>query len=290
MSDIKLSVIIVAYKNKELLNDCVKSINANNDAFDETEIIIVDNSPDNEVSDFIKETYPNIIIKKCNNKGFGAGNNEGVRICKGKYLLFLNPDTILLEPVFRFAIDKFEKDSELGIFCVRLLNRNREKTFSYFFIDKFDLMSVIIQRICNNFNIFLSNAMHPHGADMFIRKKLFVDAGMFDENIFMYEEEADITKRIKYICPSVKIKYFSEKTIVHLEGSSSPGFEGMCSTIHRLMKTEIYYCSKYKIPFKKRINQRLQYIRLKVLFYKFLNKDRYYEEKEYLSIYKGYLK
>ena len=289
MSDIKLSVIIVAYKNKELLNDCIKSINANNDAIDDTEIIIVDNSPDNEVSKFIKETYPNVILIKCNNRGFGAGNNEGVRICKGEYLLFLNPDTILLEPVFRFAIDRFEKDNKLGVFCVQLLNRNRKKTFSYFFIDRFDLLSAIIQRICNNLNMFLPNSMHPHGADMFIRKEMFMEAGMFDENIFMYEEEADITKRIKHAFPSVKIRYFPEKTIVHLEGSSSPGFEGMCNTIHRLMKTERYYCSKYNISFNKRIRQRLQYIRLKVFLYRFINKDRYLEEKMYLNIYKGYL-
>lgn len=290
MSNIKLSVIIVAYKNKELLDDCIKSIDAHNDAPDETEVIIVDNSPDDEVFNYIRERYPNIILKKSNNRGFGAGNNEGVNLCKGDYLLFLNPDTILLEPIFRFAIDKFDNDKFLGIFGVQLLNRERKKTFSFFFIDRFDFVSAIIQRVCNKVGIFLPNMMHVHGADLFIRKSMFVDAGMFDENIFMYEEEPDITKRIKYRFPDVKVRYYSSKKIVHLEGSSSPGFEGMCNTIHRLMKTETYYCKKYGIDLSKRVNQRLQYIYLKMFLYKMINRDKYLREKKYIEIYESYIK
>lgn len=290
VNKIKLSVIIVAYKNKKLLDDCIKSINANNDAIAETEIIVVDNSPNEEVSDLIKNTYPNVVFIKSNNRGFGAGNNEGVRISKGDYLLFLNPDTVLLEPVFKFAINKFEADSRLGIFGVKLLNRNRKNTFSFFLIDRYNFISVLIQRFCNIFGIFIPNIMHIHGADMFIRKKFFVDAGMFDENIFMYEEEADITKRIKAKYPLMKNRFFSEKRIVHLEGSSSIGFEGMKNTIHRLMKTEKYYCEKYNISINKRIRQRLQYFKVKALLYKFINKEKYLREKEYIDIYMSYMK
>ena len=188
----------MAYKNKELLDNCIKSINKYNDAANETEIVIIDNSPDDVVYNYVRVTYPEIIIKKSDNRGFGAGNNEGVKISTGDYLLFLNPDTILIEPIFSFAIEKFENDIELGIFGVQLLNRNRKKTYSYFFIDRFDFVSAFVQRCCNIMNVFMKDCMHIHGADMFVRRNMFVEAGMFDENIFMYEEESDITKRIKH--------------------------------------------------------------------------------------------
>lgn len=97
MNRVELSVIIVAYKNKDILTDCIDSIMENNDDPDKVEIIIVDNSPDYELYDYISSKYPQLLMIKSDNRGFGAGNNTGVKNSRGQYLLFLNPDTILIE-------------------------------------------------------------------------------------------------------------------------------------------------------------------------------------------------
>ena len=107
----KLSVIIVSYENCEILRDCLESIKEFNDLKDEAEIIISDNSITNNVYEMVKKDYPEIQIIKNNNIGFGPANNRATDISSGEYLLFLNPDTILLEPIFQFAVDKFEQQS-----------------------------------------------------------------------------------------------------------------------------------------------------------------------------------
>lgn len=289
MSRIKFSIIIVSYRNKILLDNCIQSIIKYNDAPNETEIIIIDNSPDDEVYEYIKEKFSEVIIKKSENYGFGAGNNYGVKLSKGDYLLFLNPDTVLLEPIFKFAIEKFETDEKVAIFGMKLLNRYKKRTYSYFFMDKFDVFSAIIEKVLNRFDIFLPKLMYIHGANFFVRKECFVNAGMFDEEIFMYLEEPDITRRIKNQYPNAKICYFPEKKIVHLEGSSSPGLEGQINSIKRLMVTERHYCKKYGIDFHKRVKKRRQYIFLKKTISRFVDKKMYEEQKKIYEIYSSYL-
>lgn len=135
----KLSVIIVSYENCEILRDCLDSIKKFNDLKDEAEIIISDNSITNSVYEMVKKDYPEIQIIKNNNIGFGPANNRAVDISSGEYLLFLNPDTILLEPIFQFAVDKFEQQSNLALFGIKLMNVNGTANNSFFAMDNYTL-------------------------------------------------------------------------------------------------------------------------------------------------------
>ena len=105
MNNIELSVIIVSYKNLEIIVDCLNSIYKNNDIGNYLEVIVVDNSPEDNIYNYVADNFENVRIIKNQNKGFGEGNNKGACIARGKYLLFLNPDTILVEPIFGFAIN-----------------------------------------------------------------------------------------------------------------------------------------------------------------------------------------
>lgn len=285
MNRVELSVIIVAYKNKDILTDCIDSIMENNDDPDKVEIIIVDNSPDYELYDYISSKYPQLLMIKSDNRGFGAGNNTGVKNSRGQYLLFLNPDTILIEPVFKFAISQFEKNPDLSTFGLSLLNKEKKKNYSFFFVDRFSVISALVIYLLNKFDIFIPSIMHIHGANLFVRREMFINAGMFDENIFMYQEEPDLAKRIKKRYPNSRTAYFKNKHIVHLEGSCSPGFEGECNTLRRLVVTEKYYCKKYGLSLQKRIKERVQILRIKMLIYKIINKNKYNEIKAYYDIY-----
>ena len=220
VSRIELSVIIVSYKNYSVLRDCLSSIEKFNDIGTTLEVIVVEQSPQRDVYESLSREFPWVHTVRHENRGFGAGNNAGVEVSKGKYLLFLNPDTTLLEPVFRFAVERFESNSKLGLFGVRLVDNDGNRNQSFYFKRPFGLLrGSVLYRACDKFNIFIPKAMYITGADMFMRADAFKEIGGFDERMFMYFEETYLCERLEAI--DMRVAYFPEKRIVHLEGQSS---------------------------------------------------------------------
>lgn len=248
--DYKLSLIIVSYKKPDLVGQCLESIYRYNDIGNQLEIIVSDNSPDDSVYELIKEKYPNIKYLKNGNIGFGAANNRGVTASSAPNILFLNPDTILVEPIFSFAVEKFE--AGVGMFGLQLVDCNQKKNTSYAFIDCFSLKKAFCGKICNQLGIFFPKKMAILGADIFIKKELFLGCGMFDENIFMYAEENDLSKRFYNVYPDAKTSFFPEKKIIHLEGGTTQvNLSDPNEFVQGRMKTYIYYCRKWGMELKK---------------------------------------
>lgn len=241
-----LSVIIVAYKHADILEKCLESLIHYNDIGDCLEIIVSDNSPDDNIKDMVNKKFGQVKYLRNDNVGFGKGNNRGVEISTSNLLLFLNPDTIFIEPVFSFALNKF-KDSNLTMFGVKLLSINRKSNTSFAYIDCFSIKKQIIGKLANKLNFFDSENMSILGADIFIRKSVFDMAGRFDENIFMYFEENDLTKRVKKIAPNGKIGFFKEKSIIHLEGGTQDNNIDIDSYVQTRIKTMYYYADKWNI-------------------------------------------
>lgn len=267
-----LSVIIVSYKNVQILRDCLDSIKKYNDIGDRLEVIVSDNSEDNLLYDTIKAEYDWIKIIKNENKGFGAGNNRGYEISTGDYLLFLNPDTILIEPIFDFAIKKFEENKNLGLFGVKLIDKEFNNVPSFFLIDKYDVINVLFFKLCRQFEIFNNNCFIA-GADLFVRRDSFEQAGLFDENIFMYKEEADLIKRIKNNAWANEISYFRKKRIIHLEGGTEEkDSETRLRLVSRIVQTEKYYCDKWNMSLMKTLKEKRRYEKFKFFVLKVLRK------------------
>ncbi len=282
MNKILLSIIIVTYKNLEVIKDCLDSINKYNDIGNQLEIIVIDNSPDDTyVYNYVKENYKEIKIIKNENKGFGHGNNVGVKNSTGNYILFLNPDTILVEPIMKFAIKKFEEDSKLELFGVKLVDKNIKSNFSFYFDFNFKFIYLQLIKLLNKLNIFIEKKMFIAGADIFVRRSTFINVGMFDENIFMYGEEGDLIRRIKLNDENSKIKFFKEKKIIHLEGRSSEIKEK--ATEERL-KSSIYYGKKYNLNINNRLSDELNYLKLKAGIYRIINKKKYSEIVKLINI------
>lgn len=256
------SVIIVSYENLNILIDCVESIEKYNDIGDELEVIVVDNSTTNTVFDYVRSNYSKIKIVKNRNRGFGEGNNVGAKMAKGEYLLFLNPDTILVEPIFEFATGKFRESMELAMFGVKLVDINMKQNMSFYYMDNSGTIYSQLVKLFNYFGVFLEGKMFVSGANMFIRRDVFFEAGMFDENIFMYYEEADITRRIIKI--NKKIRYFGDRKIIHLEGKTSGNSE---KALERRIESLNYYCEKYNVDFDRRIRSEIRYTNLKRIVY-----------------------
>ncbi len=266
--DIIFSVIIVSYRNLEILKDTLDSLIRYNDLGDALEIILSDNSPEMDLYEEIKRSYPQVVAIKNENKGFGHGNNEGAKVARGKYLLFLNPDTVLVEPIFKFAQEKFEKDLRLGVFGVKLVDKEMKPNHSYYIMDGDGFWTAQKEKLANTLDFYLDGKMYIAGADLFVRKNAFIDSGCFDENMFMYSEEPDLTRRVRAL--GYTTAYFKQKRIIHLEGKTTG--KSLTSEKMRLESKE-YYCRKHGLDYRKRLIQERNYDYFKIALYRIIRQE-----------------
>lgn len=277
---IKLSIVIVAYNAVDMLRNCIDSILEYNDIGSELEIIISDNSPDLKLFNTIKEDYSDIkIIHNDTNLGFGYGNNQGEKMATGKYLLFLNPDTILIEPIFSWAISQFERNSQLAMFGVKLLKSDYTLNNSFMLVDVFGIRSWILNRLCLKTDLFIRDKMFTSGADIFIRKDVFEQIGRFDENMFMYYEESDLLHRIIAENKEWRGGYFPEKKIIHLEGGTKESGRKSIVSYKRQLNTFKYYCGKHDIDFEKSIKSEILLCTIQKEKYRIMRQENKYEMK-----------
>ena len=125
----QLSVIIVNYNVKYYIEQCLHSVfTAIATAGMEVEVFVVDNaSSDNSVAylkeQFPQKDFPNLhIIANARNVGFSRANNQAVHLAKGKYILFLNPDTLIAENTLGECLRFAEQQEKFGALGVKMLN------------------------------------------------------------------------------------------------------------------------------------------------------------------------
>jgi len=234
MADI--SIIIVNYNVKDLADNCISSAYKANGSKFELEIFFVDNYSVDGSYEFISSKYPDVIcFKNSQNLGFSKANNIALKRAKGKYVLILNPDTVLEEGTFEKMIDFIESNENIGAVTSKLILGNGE-------LDKackrsFPTLSAALPRILGltalfpksklfgkyNLTYLDENKIHEVdsicGAFMFIPKKVLDETGYFDEDYFMYGEDIDLCYRIKQ--KGYKIIYYPVVTTIHLKGGST---------------------------------------------------------------------
>ena len=254
----KLSIVIVAYINYDIVLDCIASICEQNDLGDAVEILLVDNSPDHRVSAQVRCRYPFVICIDNVNNGFGPGNNVGVRHASGEYLFFLNPDTLLTSPLFEDSISFLERNPGVGMLGFKMIDKMGAPNHSFYLLKGGGFVRNIIERLCNRFDFFVQSSMYIAGSAMFTSRDVFEQAGCFDENIFMYYEEPDLTRRIHGL--GYIIAYMSHIKIVHLEGGATSD-SGMA--FQRRIKSLKYYCDKYNLDFSAWIGREIRILYMK---------------------------
>lgn len=232
------SIIIVNYNTKEYLRNCLDSV------FDKTEdityeVIIVDNDSKDGSPEMIKKEFPQVkLIENNENLGFGRANNLGAKVAKGKYLFFLNSDTILLNNAIQkfFAFMEQSKNDQIGATGTLLLNEDRTigHSFGSFpsqtFIFKTKLKywiykyfgSEMLRRKPRAVNITPEQLPFEvdfiTGADLFVPAKIFKQLDGFDPRFFLYFEETDLQKRMQKL--GLKRLIISGPEIIHREWGS----------------------------------------------------------------------
>ena len=189
MSAPKVSIIIVNYNGKELLQKCLDSLLKVN--YDNFEIILVDNNSTDGSVEFITKNYPSlIIIKLDSNKGFAEPNNVAAKISKGKYLLFLNNDTVVT-PNFIFEMVKvMETDKKIAICQSLLLKPDGSVDSSGDFIDHLGVVYNSKTEIDE-----IREVSSARGASMLVRSDIFEKLDGFDQKFFVTFEDVDLCWR-----------------------------------------------------------------------------------------------
>ena len=216
-----LSIIIVNYNTPNLVYDCIESINKYLNVSYET--IVIDNGSKNKVdpdhiSKFLHTTY----LPLASNRGFGAGNNAGVKIAKGKYLLLLNSDTLLVDDSIDKMLKFYKDHKEIGALTCLLYQRKNGPIQRRFF-GKFQSLFGLMFRYYNYQKINLNQEFFytdiVTGAALMIKRDLYNKLNGFDKNFFMYLEDDDLCKRL--VDMGYKNAVLNTAKIVHLEGKSS---------------------------------------------------------------------
>jgi len=230
-----LSIIIVNYNVKHFLEQCLYSVIEASKNID-SEIFVVDNNSVDGSAQLIREKFPGIyFIENKENVGFSKANNQAIKLSKGKYVLLLNPDTIVEENTFPRVIDFMNSNPDAGGLGVKMIDGKgiflpeSKRGLPTPWVAFYKIFG--ISRLFPNSKKFgkyhLSylddDQIHEvdvlAGAFMLLRKKVVDKIGLLDETFFMYGEDIDLSYRITLA--GYKNYYFPETTIIHYKGEST---------------------------------------------------------------------
>lgn len=212
MSSPKVSVIIVNYNGKELLEKCLESLFKVN--YDNFEIILVDNNSSDGSLEYVAKNYSSVITIKLNeNKGFAEPNNIGAKIAKGDFLLFLNNDTIVTPEFISELVLAAQMYPDVAICQSLLLKPDGKIDSSGDFIDSMG--------VCYNSTINITQPREissARGACMMIKHDVFDKLEGFDEKFFATFEDVDLGWRA-WIA-GYKVMVIPKSVIYHIGGKT----------------------------------------------------------------------
>ena len=230
-----LSIIIVNYNVKHFLEQCLCSVQKAIDGIS-SEIIVVDNNSADNSIEYLKPKFPCVQFFINNqNLGFAKACNQGLRIAKGKYILFLNPDTIVPEDCFQKCISFLKSHPDTGALGIKMLDgsgkflKESRRSFPLPMTSLYKLfgLSKLFPRskTFSKYHLGYLKENENHevdvlaGAFIIIKKEVLDNVGGFDETFFMYGEDVDLSYRIQK--KGYRNFYFAESSIIHFKGEST---------------------------------------------------------------------
>jgi GT2 family glycosyltransferase len=271
-----LSIAIVTYNDRELLEKCLESIYKNTRKLN-FEIFVVDNASTDGTAGMLQEKFKevNLIINK-ENLGFIKATNQVLRRVKTKYVLLLNSDTVVLEGALEKMVQFMEEYSEAGAVGPKLLNPDKS-----------------IQKIGRKFLNF--NFQDPHsrhkvswicGACLMVRDKIIEEVGLLDENLYFYNDDLDWCRRMRK--KGWELWYLPEAEVIHYGGVASKQLKK--ELLLAGYRGSYYYCQKHYGKFIATIYKGLATLELvvRLIIYALFGKRK--DLKVYWYVFKGYLK
>lgn len=230
-----LSIIIVSYNTKHVIGECLESIQANAGEIISYEIIVVDNNSSDDSVEYLKNNFKDITtIANKENTGFSRANNIGLRKATGRYLLFLNPDTVVQKDTLGIMVEFMDRHKDVGAATCRVELPNGEiddashrgfptplnALFHFSGIAKIFPSSTFF----NGYHLGWKDLDKVHeidalaGAFMIVRREAGDAVGWWDEDYFFYGEDIDFCYKLKQ--NGWNIYYVPTVSILHIKGVS----------------------------------------------------------------------
>lgn len=290
VNQMDVSIVLVSYNTKDLTRNCINSILEKTNGI-EFEIFVVDNNSQDGSAEMIEREFPSVkLIRNFENKGFGAANNIAIRKSSAKYILCLNTDTVLVNNAVKVLFHFMENNPNTAVAGGILFDENMNPGTSY---TPFPTIwnSTSIAWICKWLKRKFVKKKETNkvkevsmivGADIFFRKSVLDEVGLFDEAFFMYSEEADLCLRIKRA--GYNIKFVPDAKIVHFGEKSA---KSSWNTLEQRVVSRYIYARKNS-PKITLYTMKLSYLILHLICYIFtfdknhLNmfKTHYFEKKQ----------
>jgi O-antigen biosynthesis protein len=232
---LQLSVVIVNYNVRHFLEQCLFSVQKAITGL-QAEVIVIDNNSSDDSIAWLRPRFPSVVfVANKENTGFAKACNQGMKWAKGKFILFLNPDTIVPEDCFKKCIAFFDAHADAGALGIKMLDgsgkflKESKRSFPSPKTSLFKLfgLSRLFPRskIFSKYHLGNLNENEDHevdvlaGAFMMVKKEVLDKTGGFDEVFFMYAEDVDLSYRIQKA--GYKNYYFSGSSIIHFKGEST---------------------------------------------------------------------
>jgi len=233
-----LTVVIVNWNSGKFLSGCLSSLYKNDNSLD-FEILVVDNASSDDSLMCLKK-FPRVrLIKNEKNLGFARANNQAIRKSKGKYILLLNPDTVILKDSLKGMAKFLDEHPDVGVLGCKLLNPDGSvqpschafltlphvffeiSQLNYllpknnFFIKIFSFLGKFFPKLFINYltpsePIEVDSVM---GSCYMIRREALKKTGLLDENFFLYHEEMEFSYRVWQ--KGYKVMFYPYASVVH---------------------------------------------------------------------------
>lgn len=233
MTGIDLSVVIVSWNTRDILRNCLVSLDRGIRRTSH-EILLVDNASTDGSAEMVRTEFPAVrLIENTENLGFARANNIGISRARGSLILLLNPDTLVLDDAVDEMALFLKNHPETGAVCPKVLNEDgsvqslgrtlpnlgniaMQTVFPYRFYRLLSDFLIKIKRLGKG-PVYDVDGMP--GAVMMIRREVLDGIGLLDEALPLYGEDIDLCQRIK--ARGWKIACLSRFRIVHLGGRST---------------------------------------------------------------------
>jgi N-acetylglucosaminyl-diphospho-decaprenol L-rhamnosyltransferase len=237
---IEASIIIVNWKVRDLLRACLQSIRDQAGvSMSQLEIVVIDNASGDGSVEMVRAEFPEVrLIANPDNPGFGKANNQGLPLCTGRYVVLLNPDTVLLDGAIGTMIHRMDAHPDVAIMGCRLLNadgslqrwtggafpRLLNLANHYLFLDR------LLPKAVRPMPLYLDHDPEVDldvdwicGAFMILRTRM-LDGKLFNPDFFMYGEDMELCHRIKLA--GHRVVYSPVASIIHYQGASMKQQQG----------------------------------------------------------------
>jgi hypothetical protein len=229
-----LSTIIVNYKSRRALLDCLGSLELDANAIDR-EIVVVDNHPADGALDVLKERFPIVRgIANAENVGFARAVNQGIAATTGEFVLILNPDCFIEQGSIAPLMSYLRSHPKVGVVGPRMVGEDGSLQYSArsfpdhftFLFNRYSLLTQLFPRNRHIRRYLLLDWDHRSvravdwlsGACLMVRRTAIDQVGPMDEAYFMFNEDVDWCRRMKQ--GGWDVVYVPEAVIHHDIGAS----------------------------------------------------------------------